>query len=260
MLVKSVSSFQVFTLFMLSFFASAISGQEGPGMAIVTEMVFAEEFLDTVDVRLLCSFGELKIREFEMGSAETLELPLEAAGGLRAGCQLLAFPPEGYSVSYRVSGGGAYRADRNGCQFSGIEEGQGNRCLMEVNQDPVTITVYKEWIGASGEEEDVRVSLSCESGDHDGDRFVNEGSPDGWEIRNIDPEGVLCNVSETVRDSFSPDIIDCQGLLILPGKGEECTLVNTKIVKRIEMLNRYGKIVMILLVLAIGLAAVRRLS
>jgi hypothetical protein len=124
----------------------------------------------------------------------------------------------------------------------------------------VRITVYKEWIGASGEEHDVRVSLSCESGIYSGQRFINEGLPDGWEIHEIDPEGVLCNVSETVRETFRPDIIDCQGLLILPGKGEECTLVNTKIVKRIEMLNRYGKIVMILLVLAIGLAAVKRLT
>ncbi|MCJ7815093.1 MAG: hypothetical protein MUP31_03480, partial [Xanthomonadales bacterium] len=69
-----------------------------------------------------------------------------------------------------------------------------------------------------------------------------------------------CNVSEEVRDIFRPDIIDCQGLWVLPGKGEECTLINTKIVKRIEMLNRYGKIVMILLVLGIGLVAVRRFS
>jgi len=63
-----------------------------------------------------------------------------------------------------------------------------------------------------------------------------------------------------VRDNFSPDIIDCQGLYILPGKGEECTMLNTKIVKRIETLNRYGKFLMIFLVLAIGLAAVKRFT
>ncbi len=120
--------------------------------------------------------------------------------------------------------------------------------------------VYLEWIGPSGEEEDVRISLECESGNYSGIRYVNAGKPDGWEIRDIDPEGILCNVSEEVRDNFRPDIIDCQGLWVLPGKGEECTLTNTKIVKRIEMLNRYGKIVMILLVLGIGLVAVKRFS
>ena len=125
---------------------------------------------------------------------------------------------------------------------------------------PGTLTVYVEWIGPSGEEKDVRISLECESGEYSGIRYINKGSPDGWEIRDIDPEGILCNVSETVRETFRPDIIDCQGIYILPGRHEECTMVNTKIVKRIEMLNRYGKIVMILLVLLVGLVAVKRLT
>jgi hypothetical protein len=255
-----ISRSRVFSFCLLSFCAAALFGQESSGISIVAEMTFTDEYLQKVDVELLCGPGELKRKRFEMGSAELLELPLEVSAGARASCQLLASPPEGYTASYQVQGEGAYKADRNGCQFSRIEPGQGNSCQIEISQDPVRITVYKEWIGASGEELDVRVSLSCESGDYSGERYVNEGSPDGWEINNIDPEGVLCNVSETVRDTFSPDIIDCQGLLILPGKGEECTLVNTKIVKRIEMLNRYGKIVMILLVLAVGLAAMKRMS
>ena len=123
---------------------------------------------------------------------------------------------------------------------------------------PGTLVVYKEWIGASGEERDVQTSLECESGDYSGFRYINEGKPGQWEIRDIDPEGILCNVFEEERDNFRPDIIDCQGLLILPGRAEECTMVNTKIVKRIEMLNRYGKVLMIVLVLAIGLLTIRR--
>jgi len=125
---------------------------------------------------------------------------------------------------------------------------------------PGTLTVYVEWIGHSGEERDVQISLECESGAYSGYRYINKGSPDGWEIRGIVPEGILCNVSEKVRETFRPDIIDCQGIYILPGRHEECTMVNTKIVKRIEMLNRYGKIVMIVLVLLIGLVAVKRLT
>jgi hypothetical protein len=104
------------------------------------------------------------------------------------------------------------------------------------------------------------VGLECESGEYSGFRYINEGSPDGWEIRNIHPDGILCNVSELVRDNFEADIIDCQGLYVLPGKGEECTLLNTKIVKRIEMLNRYGRFIMIFLILGVGLLAMRRFS
>ena len=258
--IDKVINIRVLTFCAMSLCTTALFGQEGTQASIVAEMTFTEKFLDSVDVRFLCSSGELRTDEFQMISGETRELPLLASEGLRARCQLLASAPQGYSASYQVSGEGAYGADRNGCHFSGIRSGQDNRCQIEIAQDPVTITAYLEWIGESGEEDDVRVSLSCESGDYGGERFINEGSPDGWEIRNIDPEGVLCNVSEVVRDSFRPDIIDCQGLLIRPGKGEECTMLNTKIVKRIEMLNRYGKIVMVVLVLAIGLVAVRRMS
>ena len=123
-----------------------------------------------------------------------------------------------------------------------------------------TITVYKKWNGVSDRQDDVRISLDCESGDYSGDRYINEGRPDGWEVRDIPEEGILCNVSERLQENFRPDIIDCQGLYLLPGSAEECTLVNTKIVKRIEMLNRYGLIAMILVFMAAGMLAVRRLS
>ena len=167
----------------------------------------------------------------------------------------------GTPVARRILNGESQgRPGGKGCQFNRIVPNDPLHCRVEVTQDPVELMVYLEWIGPSGEEEDVRISLECESGDYSGNRYVNAGKPDGWEIRDIDPEGILCNVSEEVRDNFRPDIIDCQGLWVLPGKGEECTLTNTKIVKRIEMLYRYGKVVMILLVLGIGLAAVKRFS
>lgn len=175
-------------------------------------------------------------------------------------CRVTARLPEGYSATYRVDGVTQTGNAPKGCPFSKISAGERRVCEVDVTQDPVRLTVYLEWIGPSGEEDDVRISLECESGEYSGYRYVNEGKPDGWEIRNIDPEGILCNVSELVRDNFRPDIIDCQGLWVLPGKGEECTLTNTKIVKRIEMLNRYGQVVMILLVLGVGLVAVKRFS
>ena len=260
MRVRGTTSSQIISFILMSLLATSVLGQDDGQVTISAELTIATEFIDKVAVRFLCSSGELKISEFEMISGELLELPLELNEGLRTGCQLLASPPDGYSARYQVEGKGAYAADKNGCQFSRIQIGQGNRCKIEISQDPVTIMVYKVWIGASGEENDVKVTLSCESGDYEGERYVSEKVPNGWEIRNVDPEGILCNVNEEVRDTFSPDIIDCQGLLIRPGKGEECTLVNTKIVKRIEMLNRYGKIVMVLLVLAIGLVAVKRIT
>ena len=130
--------------------------------------------------------------------------------------------------------------------------------VPENSQQSASLVVYKKWIGMSGKAAAVRIELDCENGEYYGFRVINEGEPDGWEIRDVHPDGMLCNVAEELRENYRPDIIDCQGLYILPGRTEECTLVNTRIVKRIETLNRYGKIVLILLVLAVGMMAMKR--
>ena len=221
---------------------------------------FEQRLLNEVTLEILCSSGEFGKSLRRIESPGRLDLDLVEFQDKETTCQLRTDLPEGYSVAYSVESERLSRADQNGCQFARIEHGDGNGCRITLSQDPVTLTVYKKWIGSSGDEEDVQLSLACESGRYSGYRYINEGAPGGWEIREIVPEGILCNVSETVRETFRPDIIDCQGLYIRPGKGEECTMINTKIVKRIEMLNRYGKIVMILLVLAIGLLAAKRFT
>ena len=235
--------------------------QASPQQALLTiDARFESSRLAELELELMCNSGK-PVKEYNTLSNDgpfdwTINFPPNAP----TVCQLAARLPEGYSATYIAGGDSISKSGPNGCQFRRITAGDQNQCRVEVTQDPVRLEVYLEWVGPSGEEPDVRVSLECESGQYSGYRYVNAGSPDGWEIRDIDPEGILCNVSEEVRDTFRPDIIDCQGLLILPGKGEACTLINTKIVKRIEMLNRYGKVIMILLVLAVGLVAARRLS
>jgi hypothetical protein len=235
-------------------------GQGRAESSISIKAEFEGTYLELLEVKVLCSTGSLLENTISLGPGERLDLvPTVFAPG-RTFCQVRAVLPLGYSVVYSADSPGKHVADRNGCQFSPLETGAANFCTVKVVQEAVLLTVYKEWIGGSGQDEDVRVSLECESGEWGGPISINEGRPGSWEVRNIDPEGILCNVSEEVRDNFRPDIIDCQGLLVLPGKGEECTLINTKIVKRIEMLNRYGKIIMILLVLGIGLVAVKRFT
>lgn len=122
----------------------------------------------------------------------------------------------------------------------------------------VEVLVYKKWIGASGDEADVEAHLVCEDGPTFKPLRVNRGKPGGWPVEAVPPDGVLCSVYEVERDSFVADMDDCRDLLVLPGHGAECTLVNTKVVKRIDMLNRYGMVLMILVMLGAGLAAVQR--
>ena len=240
--------------------AVPVLAQDGATAYFTVATAFEQELLDSTTLEVLCSSGQFGETQREIQAPGRQELGLANFENKRTSCQLRVKLPDGYSVAYSVRSENVSRADHNGCQFARIENGNTNYCSIKITQDPVTLTVYKKWIGPSGEEEDVQLSLECESGEYSGFRYINEGSPGGWEISRIDPDGILCNVSETVRETFSPDIIDCQGLYILPGKGEECTMINTKLVKRIELLNRYGKVVMIVLVLAIGLVAMKRFS
>ncbi|MFC1695638.1 hypothetical protein ACFL1C_05880 [Pseudomonadota bacterium] len=235
--------------------------QISPKQALLTiDARFESSHLAELELELMCNSGKPRTEHNTLANDGPIDWTIEFPPNAPTVCQLAARLPAGYSATYIAGGDSVLKSGPNGCQFRRITAGDQNQCRVEVTQDPVRLEVYLEWVGPSGEEPDVRVSLECESGQYSGYRYVNAGSPDGWEIRDIDPEGILCNVSEEVRDTFRPDIIDCQGLLILPGKGEACTLINTKIVKRIEMLNRYGKVIMILLVLAVGLVAARRLS
>ncbi len=245
----------------LSLLAESALAQTVPGAAQVSvDARFRDSLLKELMLELSCGPGDTNRKTLVLSSDEVFDWTTGSLQDPVSSCRLVARLPKGYTAAYRVDGVTQSGSAQRGCQFTGITEGEHRACGIVVTQDPVELMVYLEWIGPSGEEEDVRVSLECESGEYSGYRYVNEGKPDGWEIRNIDPEGILCNVSELVRDNFRPDIIDCQGLWVLPGKGEECTLTNTKIVKRIEMLNRYGQIVMAVLVFGIGLAAIRRFT
>ena len=251
----------VFLLSALLLMPLAALGQAATQKATVSvDAQFEGSRLPALDLELLCSQAvpgreSLNLKQDSRFDWATGEFP-----GQQTNCALIANLPIGYSAAFLADDGSQQRKGAKFCQFSPIRAGQQRHCQVVITQDPVNLMVYLEWIGPSGEEEDVRISLSCESGEYSGYRDVNESKPDGWEIRDVDPEGILCNVSERVRDNFRPDIIDCQGLWVRPGMGEECTLTNTKIVKRIETLNFYGQLIMILLVLGVGLIAVKRLT
>ena len=124
----------------------------------------------------------------------------------------------------------------------------------------VELLVYKKWIGASGSEENVEIHLNCRETEPFEPRFINHDRTDGWIISNVPEQGMFCDVREIEKETFVADVSDCLNLLVIPGQVSECTMVNTKVVKRIDMLNRYGLILMIAVMLGAGLAAVRRFT
>jgi len=124
----------------------------------------------------------------------------------------------------------------------------------------VSLQVYKKWIGASGDETNSEVHLKCDSPIQFEPRFIHTDRTGGWDVPDVPANGVFCSVYEIELDTFIADVTDCRELLLVPGQAVECTVVNTKVVKRIDMLNRYGLIIMISVMLGAGLAAVRRFA
>lgn len=133
---------------------------------------------------------------------------------------------------------------------------------IATNADGVTVElqVYKKWIGASGDEANVEIHLDCHDDVDFEPRFINRDRSDGWQIGQVPANGLFCSVQEIESDTFIADVSDCKDLLVLAGQVVECTMVNTKVVKRIDMLNRYGLFMMIFVMLGAGLAAVKRLG
>jgi len=124
----------------------------------------------------------------------------------------------------------------------------------------VSLQVYKKWIGAAGDESNSEIHLRCDSESQFEPRFINTDRTEGWDVTDVPANGVFCRVQEIELDTFIADVTDCRELLLVPGQAVECTIVNTKVVKRIDMLNRYGLIIMISVMLGAGLAAVRRFA
>jgi hypothetical protein len=190
------------------------------------------------------------------GESETFTIPVGANRPLT--CVVGAPSPPGRTLRFLGDGGSRFEASDSGCVFTGVEPGHANFCQLRVEGQGTSLTVYKKWIGAERQEKDVQIWLSCNGSVNPQPRAINANAPGGWKLDVSDPEGVLCDVHEERRDDFVSDETDCQNLLILPGAREECTMVNTKVVKLIQMLNRYGLVAMILVFLAAGLVAVRK--
>jgi hypothetical protein len=237
----------------------AAQAAESASALFTIKAEFDPQLLDSLEVRMLCPSAMPERQSIPFSGPGEIEIRVEKFSEDTGSCQLVTEARAGYSIIYSGEGEGIFKADRNGCQFSRLLDGQRNFCQIELVQDPVQITAYKKWIGGAEDEADIRIRLECESGEYTGYRYINEGLPAGWEISRVDPQGVVCSVFEAPGDAYIADEFDCQSLVIFPGKSEECTMVNTKIVKRIEMLNRYGKVIMILVMLLVGLISVKRL-
>ena len=243
-------------------FSDVLLATDDQSFAAVTRLsiqaIFNSSVLDEIEVTLLCNSGTPGRATKIMKAGDTYQWSVSDFEGDKVYCQSYTSSPRGFSVEYQASGDAVAKSDENGCQYANVMVGQELGCSIKVTQDHVPLTVYKNWIGASGDEADVLVELTCDGEVVYEPLYVNEGLAATWQISGIPSDGLTCKVTEFPSDLFIPEESDCQQLILLPGRGDACTMVNTKVVKRIDMLNRYGKVIMILVMLTAGLIGVRR--
>ena len=241
-----------------SSYAADTLGSPEDGTRLFVEVQFEPELLAELEVILICTTGKPGRVTTRLQANTTFDWAVSQISDGNTFCQSYASVPKGFSIEYSASGEATTKVDENGCQYADVKVGQTNFCHMKLTQDHVPLTVYKKWVGATGDEADVSVFLECSGNVSAKPGYLNQGLPATWQLDNIPPAGLLCSVTESRDESFVSDESDCQDLLLIAGRGEACTMVNTKVVKRIEMLNRYGKVIMILVMLTAGLIAVRR--
>ena len=260
MLRPTVKSILIFVFLYLATGTGLAQDSAEPvnSMTLTVDTSFDPILLNDVEVTLVCTSGSPGRLVTRMGANSVYEWRVSDIDQDATYCQAYAALPRGFSVEYNSSGDAAFKSDENGCQYAEVATAQSNHCLMVISQDHVPLTVYKKWVGASGDEADIAVNLDCEGRPVESTRFINQGLAATWQLTRIPPEGLVCRVDEASGETYVSDENDCKDLIVLPGRGEACTMVNTKVVKRIEMLNRYGKVIMILVMMTAGLIAVRR--
>ena len=167
-------------------------------------------------------------------------------------CVLIVEPLPGQQLTFLGDGGSTFDPDGRDFRFTGIRRGHSNFCQVPVESQETSLTVFEEpWIGTSKKEDNVSVFLDCGPG-RTYEPWKSIPAPASWSLQVNDADGLSLSVSEEESEAWIADTSDCQDLLILPGAEEECTMVNTKVVKMIEVFDRYGLGIMILAFMAVG--------
>ena len=214
--------------------------------------------VDALEVQVSCRPGQAFSLALAVPVDTSRSFTVPVAPDAELDCTISASPIVGQELGFLGDGGSTFDPDAPGCRFTGVRAGHANFCQVRVESQETSLTVFKHWIGTSEPVDDVAVGLDCGPGMILKTRPLNEGKPGKWLLDDMDAEGVRCRVLEEKGDSYLSDTSDCDDLLIRPGAREECTVVNTKVVKMIEMLNRYGLVIMILAFMVVGGFAARR--
>ncbi|MDX1410259.1 MAG: hypothetical protein R3330_19045, partial [Saprospiraceae bacterium] len=234
---------------------------------------FSDDNPMPVLVELSCNTGlplqqEIEITEFGTGVVFVV-------GDFSPGtmdCDVTEVVPEGYTPDYLAGAidgvADLIFEDDDGCHYEGVVGGTFT-CDITNTLDPVDVVVEKVWIDENPEFQGstvVEITLQCDSeiigGFMNGnlwfiEAFIDPQNPGEFQVYPLFT-GTTCIATEEPIAGVLTDQSDCENMMLFPGVGDSCVIINTRLYAGIPVLSRGGLALLILLMSVVGLVAVRR--
>jgi hypothetical protein len=258
------------------------SGGEGQATFTVQSRFVDNNNLTPVTLHLSCNTGlildQTKTVQPNDGLFGAFEVSfvVSGLGATPLNCTVTQDAPFGYTPSYTCLGISdcVEAQSASNCSFSNVAAGTDNLCQVQSYPNAVPFTVIKEWLFAAediGETDFANIVLECQNV-YGGDG-ISENNLMYWnwnvagnsqQVANIQPDfrgATHCRASESNTFSAVEATNGCEDWIqVLIGDGTgSCTITNTVFLEGIPTLSDYGRLLLALVMLGIGLVAVRRI-
>jgi uncharacterized repeat protein (TIGR01451 family) len=245
--------------------------------------VFTDGNPGEIEVALRCNTGLPLEQTFDISPGHPVAFVVTNYNDGELDCTVTEDGEAGYIGSYYD---GTTVTD-TACEFLDIAAIAELSCEITNTPAPVNLDITKEWViegAASDISTGYELIVYCDAEIVDGDQSCLNGVPEGntpngepvpisnW-CKQITDEGPnlhtvqvipgypssSCWVDEVLYDDAVEVDNGCGSLTVSAGVGAACTITNTVFFESIPTLNGYGRILMILLLLGVGLVAYRRI-
>lgn len=248
--------------------------------ALIARFLVTKTFSDgnpaVVDVVLDCNTGLPLMQTTQISAGNPVNFVVKDFANDAMDCEVYETIPAGYLPTYSASGDSDNDSDDAACYFIAVEGLDQNYCDIFNELQPVDVVVAKEWIDEHPEfilPTFVEITLVCDDPIVGGYPCLAEGPGGGFcAQRYIDPdnpgefeilphyEGTSCFAREEAIQGVLTDDSDCAQLNLLPGQGDSCVIINTRLFAGIPTLNRYGLILLVLMMIGVGAVGLRRFA
>jgi hypothetical protein len=240
--------------------------------------IFTDGNLGEIEATISCNTGLPIEQSQEVSPGSPVEFVVGDFDVGELDCTISEDGEAGYIASYYD---GATTND-TGCEFLDVAGGAELSCEITNTPAPVDVVVTKDWViegNASGVSNEYQLTIYCDTEIVDGNPFCGiefvqgifpepdscitvGGNGPGEHTVQVIPgyPSSSCWVDETVFDDAIEVDNGCGSLTVSAGVGDACTITNTVFFEGIPTLSEWGRILMILLVLGVGLVTYRRMA